>query len=547
MSNPTPVSRAAQWIKTCYAEIFLLSWLLLPNIAQWLTTNASLPHLLASLLVSLCFLLLPSIIVNSRRALFLANAPWAFFSGFLASYIIYYHAPISSGMMQSVLQTDWREAHEQLNRYIYPALISLAAFAVYILLAWRLNAAPLKNRKILMASGLWGITGLIYLPYAGFEAYERLEVTLDTHFYREAYPVNILDSGYEAIRKNRTIKNRNFKLPAIHSLSGTEQKIFVLIAGESTRAQSFDEVGRDLDFFSQYPGLIYFNDVLAQANFTNASIPMLLTGATTLQEVADRPNLIDWQNSAGCVTAVISNNTSYDFSDNAAISDIAGDSGITHHSRYDHDMLPTVDGLLATTATRNLCIILHMAGSHFDYSARYRDEFEHYPVSGDEQEKLLASYQNSVVMVQDFLGRLIDRLSNVEGQAFMVYTSDHGENLMEIEGLKEHVTLRPTEYELKVPMLYWANKQYREEHQVAWQQLANNSKLPVSNASVLATLLDAMGFPGSTLEPGKSLMGRFIPTERFFVHPSYSLRSEKSLLRDNSHNIELVARTIKQH
>jgi len=506
-------------VKSHYAEALLLSWLLLPNLAQWLTTRTSFPRLLASVLVSLCFFSLPAVVVRTRRALFLANAPWAFFSGFLAAFIILYDAPISSGMMQSLLQTNWRETSEQLSRYVLPALISFAAFFVYFFMARQLSTAPLKHRNTLMACGLWGVVGLIYLPYAGFEAYERFDITLDTYFYRQAYPVNLLETSYAAIHEHQIREHRNIHLPAIPPLLGGERKIFVLIIGESTRAHSFEEIGQKLGFFGRYPDLVYFRDTLAQSNFTDASIPMLLTGARTLQDIQHIPRLIDWQNAAGCVTAVISNNTSYDFSRGATIRDIAGDSGITHHTRYDHDMLATVDGVLATTAPRHLCLILHMAGSHFDYSARYRNEFEHYPVAGNEQQRLRAAYLNSVVMVQDFIARLIDRLSISEGQTVLVYTSDHGENLMEIEGLKEHVTNRPTEYELQVPMLFWANRNYREKHQAKWEQLVNNHRLPVSNREVLPTLLDAMDLPPSTFAHGGSLMRKFLPTERYFDFP----------------------------
>ena len=119
-----------------------------------------------------------------------------------------------------------------------------------------------------------------------------------------------------------------------------------------------------------------------------------------------------------------------------------------------------------------------------------------------------------------------------DGQTVLVYTSDHGENLMEIDGLREHVTNRPTEFELRVPMLFWANQKYRQQHPEKWQQLVNNRRLPSSNREVLPTLLDAMALPPASFSHGESLMRDFVPVERYFIHPDHSLRSEKTLLRE---------------
>ena len=135
-------------------------------------------------------------------------------------------------------------------------------------------------------------------------------------------------------------------------------------------------------------------------------------------------------------------------------------------------------------------------------------------------------------MVQDFIARVVDRLSVADGQTVLVYTSDHGENLMEIDGLREHVTNRPTEFELRVPMLFWANQKYRQQHPEKWQQLVNNRRLPSSNREVLPTLLDAMALPPESFSHGESLMRDFVPVERYFIHPDHSLRSEKTLLRE---------------
>ena len=93
MSITSGIGQAVEAVKSRYAEAFLLLWLLLPNLANWLGRENNFRQLLASMFVSLCIFALPAVIVRNRRALFIANAPWALLSGFLAAFIVRYDAP----------------------------------------------------------------------------------------------------------------------------------------------------------------------------------------------------------------------------------------------------------------------------------------------------------------------------------------------------------------------------------------------------------------------------------------------------------------------
>ncbi len=530
--NPLPVNADLS------LGVGMMLWLLLPNLI-WLVSSAQDPGtVLAMTGVSVCFFALPSLVFRTRRALFLANAPWALFVGVLVAFVVQYNASLTSGLMQSVFQTNWLETSEQLSRYSLPFGLSLLGFVGYVCAALRTSAAPLPGRAFLIALGLWSVIGFIYLPYLAFEAYHRFAKNIDIYFYRQSYPLNLIDTTVQAIgqtlAKDGRFGDTRQDVPQDLPKLVDGRKLFVLIIGESTRADGFDAVAKDTAFYSHAPDMVFYKNALAQSNFTDASVPMLLSGATTLEASRQRPALFAWQNRIGCKTAIASNNTIYSISNSATISDIAGDSGVTHLSRYDHDLLASLDGLLAAYPQHHLCIVLHMAGSHFDYAARYRKMFERYPVTGSEVDRLRASYWNSVVMVQDFIVQVRHRLARTNDEALLVYTSDHGENLLEIEGLREHVTTRPTEYELKVPMLFWSSPTFISRNEAKWQTLVSNQYLPVSNSQVLPTILDAMAIPDRYISANTSLMRPFVATERFFVHPDLSLRSEKTLLK-NSH------------
>ena len=121
-----------------------------------------------------------------------------------------------------------------------------------------------------------------------------------------------------------------------------------------------------------------------------------------------------------------------------------------------------------------------------------------------------------------------------DAYAFLAYVSDHGENLMEINGLREHVTLTPTRYELRVPMLFWASRAFIEANRTRWEKLNRNRHAAISNASLMPTFLDAMGIlaqadPGRHLSP--SLFTDFTPGARHYITPDMALHGEQDMLR----------------
>lgn len=511
--------------------LVLAAWLLLPNAALLTVTHIAPTQVALASALSALVLALPALAVGSARALFLLNAPLALLAGLVSAYTLLFESPVTSGLVQSVLLTDMRQAREHVAAYQAVVWLSLAGTAGYVWLASRLGARALPGRRFLAAASLWAVLVGIYAPYAAFEIFERAGVSVDTTFSRAAFPLNVLDATRTALGQRAASGQWAATPPGVAPLPSEPRRIFVLVIGESTRAATFDEVAHDTGRLSSIEGLVRFKDVLAQANFTEASVPMLLTGTRTYAEALRATSLVQWQNAAGCVTVFLSNNTHAPAADAARFRDVAGDGGITHLTRYDHELLDALPALLETTAPDHLCITLHLAGSHFDYRARYGPAFERYPVQGDETQQLRAAYANSVVMVQDFLARLIALLAPLDAQVLLLFASDHGENLLEFDGLREHVADEPTIFELQVPLVAWGNRALREAIPDRWNVLVENAGRPVSNASVTPTLLELLALSDSAYPAERSLFRPQPAGERLFVRPDFSTRSEREMRR----------------
>lgn len=512
----------------------LFVWLLLPNFALIVETPVNTWQGTGLLIIALLLVCLPAVFTGIWRTFYLINIPVAFASGFITSYILYYHIPVTIGLVHSILDTNFRESFEVLHHHIPATLLSISGFITYLLLSLSQGRNAIIHRDKFIAATLWAIIILIYYPYLNFNLHERFNIFFNNSFINNSYPFNIART-FSRVWIDRTAKQHSsINPPVITPVNRDRKELYVLVIGESVRNETFGKELRSSNWTSRFDNLIYYDDVLSQANFTSASIEMLLTGTEPRDLPGSIPNLILWQKAAGCYSAVISNNSTYEFNRDADLKDSEGDSGVTHYTRFDHDMLPIAASLIHNSNHQKLCLVLHMVGSHADYAARYDSRFAKYPLIGDDIGKTRAAYRNTIVALLDFMDQLIRIINRDDRFTFLAFISDHGENLMEINGLKEHVTMTPTSYELMVPMLFWASQSFINANTSRWTKLRDQRHTAVSNAYLMPTFLDAMGIlkqveASHGLTP--SLFTDITPRPRYYVTPDMVLHPERDMLR----------------
>ena len=99
-------------------------------------------------------------------------------------------------------------------------------------------------------------------------------------------------------------------------------------------------------------------------------------------------------------------------------------------------MLPLIQQYV-DSLSENLFIVFHTYGSHFNYKERYPEEFAKFqPANATEVEyknkdQLINAYDNSVLYTDYFLHSLIGILKNSGADATMIYSPDHGEDLLD--------------------------------------------------------------------------------------------------------------------
>ena len=146
----------------------------------------------------------------------------------------------------------------------------------------------------------------------------------------------------------------------------------------------------------------------------------------------------------------------------------------------------------------NLFVVFHSYGSHFNYKERYPEEFARFqPANATEVEyknkdQLINAYDNSILYTDYFLHSLIGILKNSGADATMIYSPDHGEDLLDDNRKRFlHASPIPTYYQIHIPFLMWFSDNYIKARPEKFEVARYNSNAPISsNASIFHTLLE---------------------------------------------------------
>jgi glucan phosphoethanolaminetransferase (alkaline phosphatase superfamily) len=183
-------------------------------------------------------------------------------------------------------------------------------------------------------------------------------------------------------------------------------------------------------------------------------------------------------------------------------------------------------------------IILNKYGMHFPYFRSYPSEYEFFtPVLGpgepmDDREKSLNSFMNGVRWsVDDWFKLLLSGSGEFEPYA-IVYTSDHGQNIVDDGTLGTHCRPRATRFEGMVPMIVFSNDTEILDRFEAVQHASYNR---TSHFQVFPTLISLAGYRESWVVShyGTSLSERPDFSPQFFVgdlHGRGSVREWVSIL-----------------
>ena len=324
------------------------------------------------------------------------------------------------------------------------------------------------------------------------------------------------------------------KIPYRAHRTGIGEEVHVLVVGESARRDSWSAYGYTrptTPYLNSLRGeAIFLQDAIADANLTEWSYPMMLTGLCPQEfDVSHlRGNLLDLAREAGYSTAWLTNQDIR----MATMIGIAPDrleyradlrGNINGRHLWDQVMLPAYQRELTRTGTARF-IGIHLMGSHWEYYLRYPAGFQRFgPAShlnvlsifaakGDADRELVDSYDNSILYTDWFLQQIIESLRVIKIPATVTYFPDHGEDLEPLDGEAGHGQPRYTPHAFELPAFVWANDAYRAAHPEIYSALKRNASKEIRTHNVFYTVAQVMGitWPGASME--KSFASdRFVP------------------------------------
>jgi heptose-I-phosphate ethanolaminephosphotransferase len=477
------------------------------------------------------------------------------------SYWVIYGTEFSQSVMFIIFETDAQESQEFLSQYLtLPLLAGVALYTVIACLLWkRLRPVYLpRSAAVGVASAVLILNlGTPYVDYvtgkASFEEatnrlFKRMEPAAPWQFLMGYFQYRIQHKNVQNFLRN------NSSLPPFDNFvdhSGDTPRTLVLVIGESTTSRRMSLYGYPrkttprLDALKEKGELFAFSDVITSRPYTGEVIKQIFSFAN--QEEPERhltePNLMNLMKQAGYKTFWVTNQQTMSvgnimmtfFSQQADVTKYLNNNRVGIAALSDQVVLEPFTEMLSDSAPKKF-IVVHLIGAHAKYSRRYPEEYkvftgrDHVPEQlSDKQAETFNSYDNAVLYNDFIVSSLIDILLKNQPNGFLLYFSDHGEDVFNdpthtVLGRNE---AKPTLDMYAIPFLLWLSPEWRKAHP-ATSGFAAMLDRPYSSSHFIHTWSDLAGLSHGRFQPEMSLVNPdFKPHTRWIGDPE-----KKNGLRD---------------
>lgn len=519
----------------------LLIWVtvscLIPNV--WLSFTERMPFFQSVtnvLLPAGVYALLMSLTRRIGRSSLWMTILFVFAAFQLVLLYMYGRSVIAVDMFLNVATTNPSEVSELLSNLIVVILFAVVVYLPPLVCGiiaaigrWRLTAG---EQRVTRRTGLLLIAAGLATMGCGFAEKRSYNPVHDI------YPANIAYNLVTAVVRTCKVVNyhdtsQGFAYDAATTRPDSVPEVYVLVIGETSRADNWALCGYGkptTPALTGRDGMVSFHRAISQSNTTHKAVPMLLSpldAETFTDSIYHVKSLITAFKEAGFATAYISNQ-----SRNHSIIDFFGEEADTcifiadnprsdgaHH--YDSELVGYLRDAM-NPGHRKQLVVLHTYGSHFNYIDRYPKEQAKFGPDRPARatvhfrDKQINAYDNTILYTSNFLGEIIDLLGEREGNAVMVYTSDHGEDIFDDErNLFLHASPVPSYYQLHVPFVVWINPAYREAYPAIENALAANSgEFVASSMAFFHTVMDMAGISTKYVDEKRSVASAKYTPER---------------------------------
>lgn len=454
-------------------------------------------------------------------------------------YLAVYHQEFSQGVIFTLFESNWAESSEYLESYF--AWWMMPALLLYSLLPWliwrRLGQLQLAvgARLVLVA----GVLLLVLWPGLGPWALKGASPALALRFqadHMEPVAPWQLVIGYAKYRdalqatENRLLSDAGRRaLPGLTDRNHDTANTLVLVIGESTDSRRMGLYGylRDTTpmLSALAPELLVFDQVYASRPYTIESLEQVLSFADQIhpKRYLKSPTLIEIMKQAGYRTYWITNQQTQTrrntllttFSKQADEQIYLNNNRSQNSAQYDEVVFHPFQDIL-DNEVRKKFIVVHLIGTHRAYHYRYPERFNVFEGRGDtprwlhkaRQRREYNDYDNAVLYNDYVVANLIQRLKQSGENGFLVYFSDHGEEVYDFPGrpFAGRNEGAPTLPMYSVPFLIWRSERWIRRNPV--DDPARMRDRLYSLSDFIYTWLDLAGISFEGFDPSRSIVNR---------------------------------------
>lgn len=445
-------------------------------------------------------------------------------------YFLIYKTYFSPSTIFVFFDSNPQEVSEFLAFYSTKPIIVLTLITL-LLSVWCLKQLYLLSSQFFTVSKNTIIYSLIFIGI--ILGFLRLSKLIDYNFpylFARSYILYQKESKeLDVYKKN---KNGNFESVAVKPSSA--QQVYVLVLGESTTKSHlgvYDYARPTTPLLSaQKDDLLLFQDVISPNTYSVASVTKLLTLANyEYPKATGQGSIIQLANAADFETFWLSNQrplgpyesliTKLSFSSDHTKFITTVNAG--NSKTLDADLLSDLDAVLNQSQSNKIFILLHLIGTHHNYEDRYPPSFNVFNgmVNSNFRSDAIAEkinhYDNAVLYNDFVLNAVIDRLKTLNANSFMLFLSDHGEELYTDLNIAGHNEDTPTKSMYEIPFILWQSEKYKE-----YRTIDTDVNKPYMSDDLFHGLADLMGIQCNQVDYQRSIF-----SDRFKERPRIILDS----------------------
>lgn len=458
------------------------------------------------------------------------------------SYFLIYWQEFSQSVIFIMFESNTQEASEYFAQYFVWWMVPvLLAYTLGGYLLWRRLRPVVIARPRALGVAVFIAASLFGYPAVKLANAGQLSLDNAVESYEKrmepATPWQII-FGYTQYRKRlaemQALLDQNHRLPPLQDLKDAHAGLpatLVLVIGESTNRQHMGIYGYarpTTPRLQALPGLEVFDQVISARPYTIETLQQTLTFADpdSPDRYLSEPSLMNMMKQAGYKTFWITNqqtltkrNTMLTY-----FSQQTDEQVYLNHSRaqnareYDSNVLEPFQRILNDPAERKF-IVVHLLGTHMKYDYRYPPEYEVFKDrqgladwAAAEQVPVINSYDNAVLFNDFIVSTLIERFRDSRANGFLLYTSDHGEDVFDSPGhrMLGRNESSPTVPMYAVPFLIWRSESWRARDA---REFASMRDRPYALYDFIHTWSDLAGLSYRNYDASKSLVSQTF-TER---------------------------------